>query len=67
MKNNINNIEQKRKGFYNIKPRTIAFLGVYVAIFIIMTFVPQVGYIKVGPINATMLAIPVTLATIHYG
>ncbi len=65
MKNN-NNIKQVFN-CKNIKPRTVAFLGVYVALFIIMTFVPQVGYIKVGPINATMMAIPVTLATIHYG
>ncbi|NQZ28972.1 MAG: ECF transporter S component [Mycoplasmatales bacterium] len=57
----------KNREFFLIKPRTIAFLGVYVAIFIIMTFVPQVGYIRIGPFNATMMAIPVTLATIHYG
>ncbi len=52
---------------FKIKPRTMAFLAVYVAIFIMMTFIPQVGYIRIGPFNATMMAIPVTLATIHYG
>ncbi len=63
MKNN----KEEKKFSNSIKPRTVAFLGVYVALFIIMTFVPQIGYIKVGPINATMMAIPVALATIHYG
>ncbi|TCG10750.1 ECF transporter S component [Mycoplasma todarodis] len=66
MRNN-NDQNSSKSRFFDIKPRTVAFLGVYVALFIIMTFVPQVGYIKVGPINATMMAIPVTLATIHYG
>ncbi|CAM9114220.1 ECF transporter S component [Mycoplasma marinum] len=53
--------------FKKIKVRTITFLGLYVAIFLLMTFVPQIGYIKIGPINATMMAIPVALSTIHYG
>ncbi|CAM9125988.1 hypothetical protein [Mycoplasma todarodis] len=63
MKNNLNDKDASRK----IKPRTIAFLGIYVSIFLLMTFVPQVGYIRIGAFNATMMAIPVALATIHYG
>ena len=63
----MNNKFKSKFIFKEIKPRTIAFLAVYIALFIIMTFVPQVGFIKIGPINATMMAIPVTLATIHYG
>ncbi len=67
MNNNIEKINEKHKIGFNIKPRTIAFLGVYVSLFIIMTFVPQIGFIKVGPINATMMAVPVALVAIHYG
>ncbi len=55
------------KSTNKITIRKMSFLSMYVAVFLVMTFVPQVGYIRIGLINATMMAIPVSLATIHFG
>lgn len=55
----------KNNKFFNT--RTIAFVSMYLAIMIILNFIPQVGYINIGITSFTTLLIPVTFMSIHYG
>ena len=45
--------------------RTIAIYGIYLAIFLIFGLIPNIGYIRIGPIAITTMALPLTLITIH--
>ena len=49
------------------KTRKMAFLTLFIAIEIVMSIVPFLGYIPLGVINATTLHIPVILASIIIG
>lgn len=51
-----------------LKTRTIATLGIYLAVMILMNFTPQLGYIHIGNGFAiTLMLVPVILITLHYG
>ncbi len=43
----------------NKKTRNIAFDAIFLAIIIVLTFVPYVGFIPIGPVSLTTITIPV--------
>lgn len=47
--------------------RKITVLALFVAILIIQSFVPGLGYIPIGPLNATIIQITVILGGIFFG
>jgi uncharacterized membrane protein len=49
------------------KTRRMVFLSLWSAIIIVLAFVPYVGYIPIGPINATTVHIPVIIGAIMLG
>lgn len=50
-----------------MKTKDITLLGIITAIIIIMTAVPGLGYIPLGPVNATIVHIPVLIVAIVKG
>lgn len=47
--------------------RKISFIGLYVAIIIALSFIPQLGYITVGTVSITTIPVFVAIATYHMG
>ncbi|NQZ66266.1 MAG: hypothetical protein HRT99_03565 [Mycoplasmatales bacterium] len=47
--------------------REIALLGIYVSLFIILSFVPYTGYISVGAVRFTTIPALLALSTYHLG
>ncbi len=51
----------------NSSARSLAETGLFVAIIILLSVVPFLGYIPLGPINATTIHIPVIVGSILFG
>lgn len=51
----------------NAKVLQISFHGLFLAIMIIMTFIPQIGFISLGPISLTLLHLPVLFGAYMFG
>ncbi|MDR2647063.1 MAG: ECF transporter S component [Oscillospiraceae bacterium] len=47
--------------------QTLAFTALLVAIMVVMTLLPFLGYIPLGPVNATLMHIPVMIGAILLG
>ena len=50
-----------------MKNREIAIYGLYTAIFLIFGLVPNIGFIIIGPIQLTTIALPICIVAIHKG
>lgn len=47
--------------------RQIAYDAMFLAIILIMTFIPYVGYIQIGPISFTLIHVPVLIGAALFG
>ncbi|WP_324672961.1 hypothetical protein U5U50_00675 [Mycoplasma sp. 888] len=54
-----------KQNFFTIK--NIAYLAMYMAIIVILTFTPYTGYITIGVISITTVPIVILIASIHLG
>ena len=61
------NLENKQERKSRISIADLAILGMFIAIIILMTAVPQLGYIQFFAIRITMLHIPVIIGSILLG
>ena len=55
------------KATKNVNVRKMAIIGVLSAISIMMSMIPGIGYIPIGPTNATIMHIPVIIGSIIEG
>lgn len=55
------------KATKNVNVRKVAIIGVLSAVSIMMSMIPWIGYIPIGPTNATIMHIPVIIGSIIEG
>ena len=49
------------------KTRTLTLMAILIAIMLLMGFVPNLGFIMIGPVSITLMCIPVIVATMVLG
>ena len=49
------------------KTRSLTLMAILIAIMLLMGFVPNLGFIMIGPVSITLMCIPVIVATMVLG
>lgn len=60
-------MDVQTKATKNVNVRKMAIIGVLSAVSIMMSMIPGIGYIPIGPTNATIMHIPVIIGSIIEG